>query len=94
MAVTVAFEGECDLETQDEVKRKLAAVDGEGDIVIDLTRVSYLDSACITELLLFSRARRERGLPPETILVTSGPVAKVLQVSGVTKLCRVVTRSR
>lgn len=94
MDVRIVFEGECDLATQGEVKRKLAAVDGAPDIVIDLTNVSYLDSACITEFLLFSRARRERGLPPETVLVTAGPVAKVLEVTGVAKVCRVVTQSR
>lgn len=94
MGFTIVFGGEYDLATQHEVKRKLAQADGEADVVIDLTAVSYLDSACITELLLFGRARRERGLPPETIHVTAGPVAKVLDVSGVTKLCRVVTQNR
>lgn len=94
MGVTVAFEGEYDLATQRDVKQKLDAVDAEAEVVIDLTSVSYLDSACITELLLFSRARRERGLPPETILVAAGAVSRVLDVAGVAKYCRVVTQSR
>lgn len=94
MAFTVVFVGEYDLAAQRDFKTKLAEAEEEHDVIVDFTNVTYLDSSCITELLLFSRSRRERGLAPETIFVAAGPVAKVLQVSGVTKLCRVVTRSR
>lgn len=94
MAFTLTFYGEHDLAGQRAFGEKLAAAKAERDVIVDFTGVSYLDSACITELLLFSRARRELGLPPETIFVTAGPVGKVLEVTGVGKLCRVVTRSR
>ncbi|HEY1976863.1 MAG TPA: STAS domain-containing protein [Candidatus Baltobacteraceae bacterium] len=94
MATTISFAGEYDLTDQREFKSKLAAAQAEHEVIVDFTNVSYVDSACIMELLLFSRTRRERGLPPETIFVTAGPVAKVLEVSGVAKVCRVVTQAR
>jgi anti-anti-sigma factor len=88
--VTIVFEGEYDLVAQRGVKEKLDPAIPEPDVVVDLTKVSYLDSACVAELLLFSHARRKRGLPPETIVVVPGTVARVLEVTGVTKVCRVV----
>lgn len=94
MALTLVFDGEYDLAGQRDFKKKLSSADSERDVIVDFSNVSYVDSSCIAELLLFSRGRRERGLPPETIYVTAGPVAKVLQVAGVAKICRVVTQSR
>lgn len=94
MAFTLVFDGEYDLAGQHEFKQKLAAAEAEPEVIVDFTCVSYVDSACVTELLLFSRGRRERGLPPETIFVSPGPVAKVLQVTGVANICRVITQSR
>ena len=94
VSFTLVFDGEYDLVGQRDFKKKLAAAEAEHDVIVDFTSVSYLDSACITELLLFSRARRERGLPPETIFVAAGAVSRVLEVAGVAKYCRVVTQSR
>lgn len=90
MAFTISFGGEYDLAGQDDFKKKLAAAETQHDVVVDFTNVSFVDSSCVAALLLFNRARRERGLPPETIFVKTGPVAKVLEVTGVTKVCRVV----
>jgi anti-anti-sigma factor len=90
VAVTVVFQGEFDLACRGDFKAKLTPAESDHEAVVDLTGVSYLDSSCIAELLLLSHARCERGLPPETILVAHGPVAKVLDVSGVGKTCRVV----
>ena len=94
MALTLDFYGEYDLAGRRDFNQKLAVGETEPELIVDFTKVSYIDSSCVAELLLFSRARRERGLPPETVFVTAGPVAKVLEVSGVAKVCRVVTRSR
>ena len=88
--LTVILDGEYDLASQSDVKEKLARAESERDVIVDLSKVSYLDSSCVAEILLFSKARRQRGLPQETVVVLPGTVAKVLEVTGVGKVCRIV----
>ncbi|MBV8150204.1 MAG: STAS domain-containing protein [Candidatus Eremiobacteraeota bacterium] len=51
----VAFSGDLDVASKDEVRAKLAGADPKGRTLIDLSEVSYIDSTCLSELLLFAR---------------------------------------
>jgi anti-sigma B factor antagonist len=81
--VLVAVEGEVDLCTADVFARSLAIAE-EMDtpaIVLDLDRVSFMDSAGLHVLLQFSAAERTR----DRVSVTQGSpqVQRLLEVTGV-----------
>jgi anti-anti-sigma factor len=46
----VLLEGEYDLARQDEVARLFASLDGDDPIIIDVARVTYIDSTILKEL--------------------------------------------
>lgn len=84
---TITLDGELDLATHRAVERELRLVE-ESDaesIVLDLSRVSFIDSSGIRMLLLARARTREDGdrlklrRPPR-------PVFEVLQVCGVDRL--------
>lgn len=82
--VTVCVEGELDLATEGDL---VAGVIGELeasalDVVIDLTRVSFIDSSGLRALLLCQRAADERSRPLR-LTPGTGAVKRLLAISGV-----------
>jgi anti-anti-sigma factor len=78
------FEGDVDLAVVDRLGAELEAAVGPavGSLVVDLTGVSYLDSAGVH--LLFKLAHRRRAAGGATrIVVAAGPVRRVLELTGV-----------
>src|SRR5437773_2565005 len=61
--VRVALSGELDLATVDELRGRLAAVEGDGapTVVLDLRELDFLDSTGIGELLAAQRRLRAAG---------------------------------
>jgi anti-anti-sigma factor len=92
MAVILVFAGEYDLACQKELRRELQRVYAEPNVVLDFSEVTYIDSSCITELLLLNRARRESGFERESILLPngSGATRRVFEVAGLTKVFNVI----
>jgi len=86
--VVVALAGECDMAVRDELTSVLmAAVDGARVVFVDLAEVHFLDSSGLHALLSGHRAAVERGA---RLYVgnADGPVARVLEVTGVGELLR------
>jgi anti-sigma B factor antagonist len=76
----VVVEGEIDMASAPQLERALVAVD-EGDIVVDLAGVAFLDSAGIATLVRAQRAVAARG----NQLTTTGEqslVRHALEVTG------------
>lgn len=86
--VVVAVDGEIDLCSAEQLARSLATA-AESDapaIVLDLDRVSFMDSAGLHVLLHFSAAERDRlSLTP-----SSPQVQRLLEVTGVRRFLPVV----
>lgn len=82
--VTVAPNGQLDLATAPELAAALgeARRDGITEIVVDLTRVDFLDSAGIRVLVQASRDTAEAGAKLY-IDGAEGWVARVLEITGV-----------
>jgi anti-anti-sigma factor len=85
---TVRVSGDIDLANADEFEAALSqAMATSGDTTVDMTKVTYCDSAAIRAL--FSTAKQTRL----TVEVTQeGPVATLLTVSGLDQIATVVTR--
>lgn len=78
-------EGEIDLSNVKRFERSLAAANGDGVVlVVDLDRVTYMDSAAIAAL--FSRARRGR------MEIVAGPgsvAAPLLRITRIGEVARI-----
>ena len=81
---TVRLSGEISLAGLPAVRRAFDCTAGPGPLIVDLTDVSYLDSAGLD--LLFEVAR-ERGL--ELILGPGCAVFPVIQVSGLDQVATI-----
>ena len=79
-AHTIAVEGELDLYTAAELKQRLREVDVE-NVLVDLSRVTFVDSAGLATLVTASRRVRARG--GTLMLCVDDPnILKVLRVTG------------
>jgi anti-anti-sigma factor len=75
--------GELELARRDEIRAVLQLDAGRGNVLIDLTGVSYADSSIIAELLRFRGEAGEAGLRV-AILIEGGRFARLLQYAGLT----------
>jgi anti-anti-sigma factor len=83
----VRLSGDLDLAVREQLARTLAdaAAPGPSELQIDLSRVTFLDSSGLHELL----AARELG--PEVVIVApSPPVRRVFDLTAVTPLFRII----
>jgi anti-sigma B factor antagonist len=91
-AVVVVVEGELDLCAAPEFERSLVTVGGRDTsaIVVDLDRVSFMDSAAVHILLHFSSSQsyRERL----TLSTGSPQVRRLLELTGVKRYLSFVDR--
>lgn len=89
--VSLEVEGEVDLATVEELEEAIAQVytSGDGPLVVDLTGSSFMDSTGLKALVMASR-RFEEGGRPFAIAVSPGPVARLIDLSGVNSSIRVV----
>ena len=78
--------GECDVAARDVIDNDRLLTDSDGQLIeIDLSEVTFMDSAGIHCLLEF-RKRAERYGPRLVVTHPSPPVRRVLEVSGLMSL--------
>lgn len=79
----VSVVGEVDLATAPAFEQTLLGVteDRTGDVIVDLTGCSFLDSRGIRALIT-TRARLERSNRPLALVLSNPSVLKVLQITG------------
>jgi anti-sigma B factor antagonist len=80
-AWTLAVGGELDLYTAPDVRDELAALPEDAHVVVDLTAMTFVDSAGVAALLVAARRLRMNG--GTLALVIDDPrVLRVLEVTG------------
>ena len=87
----LAVHGELDLATVGELRRRIAAAFGTGaqQLVIDLSRVTHMDSTGLAELI--SAHQRAMDLRGRLVLVvTSAPILRTFEIRGVANLFTIV----
>jgi anti-anti-sigma factor len=81
--VSVAIiQGDVDLAVVDRIDTELEPVPAAGALVLDLSDVSYLDSAGV-HLLFKLAGRRQTAGGAMRLVATAGPVRRVLELTGV-----------
>jgi anti-sigma B factor antagonist len=86
----VAPEGELDAHTYEAFRDELLAV-RSGDVVVDLSRVTFVDSMTLGAIVQASKRATERG-DRLTVVVPDSHIRKVIEVTGLGKMLR-LTRS-
>jgi anti-anti-sigma factor len=74
----IELEGEYDIARRDELARAFASL-GNGPATIDLSRVTYLDSIFMQQLVLLYRRLVEHGV---TLKGANENVLKLLRIAG------------
>ena len=82
--------GELDLTNADDLERRLqiALVDAPG-LIVDLNRVSFLDSAALHVLFRLGRALQDSGKSYGVVLASSAPVAKTVELVRLEETARI-----
>lgn len=89
--LSIGVEGEIDLATVDELKAAIDfAFDDSADrLVVDLTGSSFMDSTGLKTLVMSNRRFEDAGRS-FAVAVTAGPVARLIDLSGVNAAIRTV----
>jgi anti-anti-sigma factor len=84
-AVIAHLTGQVDLSNADDLARMMeeAAPNDALGIIVDLTEVTYLDSAGIRLIFRLRESFRARGQKLELIIAEGSPVGDALRLSGV-----------
>jgi anti-anti-sigma factor len=91
-AAVVALEGELDLASRASLEATFARAIDREHVVVDLARVSFIDSTGIGVLLRAHRAATERG-SSMTFLAGPPKVMRTLHMAGVTEQLGIVEPS-
>jgi anti-anti-sigma factor len=88
-AVVAVFVGEYDISHKATFRLELSLLREEQQVVLDMSAVSYIDSTCVTQLVMLADGRGRLGLPPAAIVVQSPSVRRLFDILQLGKLFRV-----
>jgi anti-sigma B factor antagonist len=83
-ASTLALDGEIDAHTAPELAARYVELPGgDGDITIDMSKVDFMDSSGL-RVIIELHQRAEQASRRLVLLTPSQPVARLIEVSGLT----------
>ncbi len=86
----MVFEGAYDVASKALLRRAFDALARPAAVVLDLARVTYLDSTALCELLLFSRGRASAGLEPAVLVALHANLQRLLAITDMSPFFRIV----
>jgi anti-anti-sigma factor len=90
-SAVAVFVGEHDLATAGEVRELLGSLLRSHDVVVaDLSRVEFIDSSFIFQMVEANRAARARGVTFRVQLGTAPIVERAIEISGILRVIEVV----
>jgi anti-anti-sigma factor len=78
----IALEGEWDLSRGDELRSRLESACAHAHVIIDLARVSYIDSNCVAMLVSMRRRRIAKGYAAGHLVLPSGNIRLIFEATG------------
>ena len=82
----LVFEGELDLSRQVEFENKLRTAYDHPKVIIDLSRVTYVDSSFLSTLVVMRSKRRANGFAPAHLVGANEMLQRVLGIAGLDEL--------
>ena len=91
MPTVVVFSGEYDVACKEQFRQELSRLKASGDVVLDFSDVSYVDSTIVAELLLLAKDRIYAGLQAETIVLPNNSrIRRIFDLVHLGKVIRIV----
>ncbi len=82
-AIVAGVEGEIDLSNASLLERRLLdSLDGAVPLIVDLTKVAYLDSSALACLHRVSVAAGDRDVPIRVVTGNGGMASRLLSITG------------
>ena len=78
-SLRITLEGEYDLARKDEIAKVFASVDGQPAVIVDVAKVTYLDSTVLRELALLRLKRLDRQI---TLVGANENLRRLLKIAG------------
>lgn len=90
--LAIAVQGEVDLATVDDLREAIdqAVEGGSGSVAVDLTDATFMDSTGLKALVMAHR-QFEEDRKSFAIVVSGGPVSRLIDLSGVNTTIRTVS---
>ena len=82
----ITLEGEWDLSRGDELRRRLERGAAHRDMVLDFSRLTYIDSTCIGALMRLRTQRVAKGWHAGQAILPSGHVLRILHICNFQEL--------
>lgn len=83
MARVTVFSGEYDMANRPDLRKKLDRLAFETNVVLDFSGVTFVDSACIAELIRLDDLRAANELDLMTVVVgADGPIHRLFEILG------------
>jgi anti-anti-sigma factor len=77
----ISLEGDLDISQRETLEWKLKPAHFADAVILDLTKVKFIDSTALTAFVRVHKARTERRLQPETMVIPSIHVRRVLSIT-------------
>src|ERR1700683_894041 len=84
--VVTCDQKEYDISTRNDFLKILAPTFEAPSVVVDMSRVEYLDSSCLSKLMLMRQKRREAGLKAARLVISSSKVKRLFEVTSFDKM--------
>ncbi len=92
--MVVNLSGDYDISSVPKLRLELEGIESAPRAVVDLSYVTYVDSSCIAELLIFNHFRKRSGLSPLIIISRPGNpmVWRVFEICGIAMSCKLIDK--
>jgi anti-anti-sigma factor len=91
----VTLSGEVDADVEGEIARtinQMVSLRGLDVLHLETTRVTFIDSSGLRQLILTSQLASDRGVDLSIVVAEHGPVARLLDLSGLRQTLPIVTK--
>ncbi|HZY98397.1 MAG TPA: STAS domain-containing protein [Candidatus Baltobacteraceae bacterium] len=86
----VSLSGEFDIDRQHELRETLEPFYAQPYLIVDLSRVEYVDSSCLCEFMRMRRARSDAGARPACFVVDERRFGRLFHFLGLDEVFPVV----
>jgi anti-anti-sigma factor len=86
----VSLSGEFGIDRQHELRKRLEPLYAHPYLIVDLSRVRYVDSACLCEFMRMRQARSDAGARPACFVVDERRFGRLFRFLGLDEVFPVV----
>jgi anti-anti-sigma factor len=85
-ALIIVFQGDLDVYQTGPVRKQLIEASRSPRVIFDLTAVSTISAAVLSEFVVCYKVRQGRGFKPASLVVSSPHVRRIFEITNLAKL--------